>query len=234
MGQTKTEITMPKLAESVVSATISKWLKKPGDRIEEYEPLCEIVTDKVTSEVPCTIEGTLLEITVEEGIEVDVGTVICVVDAAGTNEASAAPNEAVYQMASESAGTSRAKLSRTESSAADQSMRKRLSPVVRQWIEEHQIDIDQLQGSGIGGRITRKDVQEYIKKGKAAASNNQPVRTSGLHLTPQAAPKVEVEQETAAGNGEYFIDVTPIRNTIATRMRCDQFGHAAQSNEGRI
>lgn len=219
MGQTKTEITMPKLAESVVSATISKWLKKPGDRIEEYEPLCEIVTDKVTSEVPCTIEGTLLEITVEEGIEVDVGTVICVVDAAGTNEASAAPNEAVYQMASESAGTSRAKLSRTESSAADQSMRKRLSPVVRQWIEEHQIDIDQLQGSGIGGRITRKDVQEYIKKGKAAASNNQPVRTSGLHLTPQAAPKVEVEQETAAGNGEYFIDVTPIRNTIATRMR---------------
>ena len=217
MGQTKTEITMPKLAESVVTATISKWLKKPGDRIEEYEPLCEIVTDKVTSEVPCTIEGTLLEIKVEEGIEVDVGTVICVVDAAEAS--TAASNEVEYERASETANTSSENLSRADSVQGDQSMRKRLSPVVRQWIEEHQIDIDQLQGCGIGGRITRKDVQEYIKKGKTAASNHQPVRSSGLHLTTQPASKLEVEEGTAAGNGEYFIDVTPVRNTIATRMR---------------
>ena len=72
-----TGIVMPQFAESVVSATIGKWLKQPGDRVEEYEPLCEVITDKVTAELPSTAAGVLLEIVVAEGETVEVGSVIC-------------------------------------------------------------------------------------------------------------------------------------------------------------
>lgn len=221
MEQTRTEIKMPKLAESVVSATISKWLKQPGDHIEEYEPICEIITDKVTSEIPCTIEGTLAEIKVEEGMEVDVGTIICIVDTAeatlpagDVQEGAAMKASAVGMTASSTAPSSEALLS-----GAGQSMRKRYSPAVRKLAEEHNVDLEQLQGSGLGGRITRKDVQEYIESGKEADSYRVPVRSTGLHLTQAAAPKVETDEPAAGGSGEYFIDVNPVRNTIATRMR---------------
>ncbi len=217
MGQSRTEIRMPKLAESVVKATISKWLKRPGDRIEEYEPICEIVTDKVTSEVPCTIEGTLAEIAVEEGMEAEVGTVICYVDAAQPAGGSA------DEVQEEAAVLQNAHASSSENhvhASGDISMRKRYSPVVRRLADEHGIDLEQLQGSGIGGRITRKDVLEYLKKGNAAdAAKLPPVRSTGLHLTQPAAPNIELEETSTAGNGEYFIDVGPVRNTIAARMR---------------
>lgn len=225
MAQTLTEIRMPKLAESVVSATISKWLKQPGDYIEEYEPLCEIITDKVTSEVPCTVEGTLAEIKVEEGMEVDVGTVICSVKESEAAEANAqviVHDEPASSVPS-TVGSKSVSRNEQEGNAndwtADQSMRKRLSPVVRKLVEEHNIDLDQVQGSGIGGRITRKDVLQYITKEKHVDSHQLPVRSSGLHLTPAPAPKVQKDELTSVSDGEYFVDVTPVRNTIATRMR---------------
>lgn len=212
MGEKKvkgTNITMPQLAESVVSATISKWLKQPGDYIEEYEPICEIITDKVTAELPSTVEGTLLEILVEEGETVDVGTVICQIDGEGQEETESQP-----QSNSEPSATASIQ-------SSDQSMRRRLSPAVRVLMDDHNIEIDELTGTGVGGRITRKDVLQYVELQKSAEAekvDRTPVRSSGLHLTGNSSPKIELEQH-AQGRGEYFIDVTPIRNTIATRMR---------------
>ncbi len=78
-----TDVTMPQLGESVTEGTITRWLKKPGDRIAKYEPLCEVATDKVNAEVPATISGTLLEIVAKEGATVEVGQLICRIEEEG-------------------------------------------------------------------------------------------------------------------------------------------------------
>lgn len=196
------EIKMPQLAESVVSATISKWLKQPGDFVEEYEPICEIITDKVTAELPCSEEGTLLHILVQEGETVDVGTVICRIGNKSQHK-QAAP---LSNQASSQSIVPKSK---------DQSMRHRYSPSVRSLADEHNIDLEQLAGSGLGGRITRKDVQQFVDDDK---SSNHVLRSTGLHLNNKMQAKKE-ETSSQGGRNEYYIHVNPIRNTIATKMR---------------
>ncbi|OPA81365.1 branched-chain alpha-keto acid dehydrogenase subunit E2 [Paenibacillus selenitireducens] len=234
---TKVEITMPQFAESLVSATIGKWLKKPGDRVEQYEPICEVLTDKVNAELPSTVEGVLKEIIVEEGQTVDVGVVIAYVEVASSEAAS---NTSVGGHPAEA----EASTGNAPELTGDQSMRHRYSPAVQQLAGEHGVDLNQVVGTGLGGRITRKDVQQYIENGqpKAAvaavaasvpstaasaastapvnAGNATSVRHSGLHLsaTPKI-PQIEVEKQQSVSNNEYFIDVTPLRNTIARNMR---------------
>lgn len=215
-------ITVPQLAESVVSATISKWLKQPGDHVEEYEPVCEIVTDKVTAELPSTVSGTLLEIFVEEGATVDVGTTVCTI--AASEQEGDEENVAVSGGSSVSGSTSPSKAA-SSSSNADQSMRHRYSPAVRRLAEDHDLDLGAIAGTGLGGRITRKDVLQYIETEQSSTQKNkaEQVRSSGLHLTKgtnTAAPiSSPMPEEAADGKDEYFIKVNPIRNTIATRMR---------------
>lgn len=197
------EIKMPQLAESVVSATISKWLKQPGDFVEEYEPICEIITDKVTAELPCTEEGTLLHILVQEGETVDVGTVICSIG----KESGEKQNAPIHHQDSSQV---------LKSKSDNHSMRNRYSPSVRSLADEHNIDLEQLAGSGLGGRITRKDVQQFIDDDK---SSNHSLRSTGLHLNNKTQPKKEEETSSQGGRNEYYIHVNPIRNTIATKMR---------------
>lgn len=207
------EITMPKLAESVLTATISKWLKQPGEMIEEYEPICEIITDKVTAELPSTTEGKLEKILVEEGETVDIGTVICLIKSTSEKGVSS-DQQAIVETGT---GTP------AEIETHTQSRRNRISPVVRRLAEEHDIDLDQIKGSGIGGRITRKDMMQYLEQNKQKEVDEvvkTPVRSSGLHLSkPIPETKKEAEAGPAEGRGEYLVDVSPIRNTIATRMR---------------
>ncbi len=241
------EVRMPQLAESVVSATISKWLKHPGETVEEYEPICEIITDKVNAEIPSTVSGIMHEILVQENQTVDVDTVICTIGVAQADKS-----------ISELAAISEQATTNCELSSAlqgDKSMRQRHSPAVRNLAAEHGVDLMQVPGSGHQGRITRKDVLAFIEAGhhqrqvqgtmakaqvhqsaapKAAppldqhdyvmkdslSDRNIPVRTSGIHLSEDPPnPKIEVEDRTFDNKGEYLIDVTPIRNTIATRMR---------------
>lgn len=218
--QNGTYITIPQLAESVVSATISKWLKQPGDQVIEYEPVCEIVTDKVTAELPSTVEGRIVEILVAEGETVDVGTAVCLIDTAG--EHSDVQVTAHKESASQQNDVSQPVAHNTGTSQGDQSMRHRYSPAVRTLAEEHNINLADVVGTGLGGRVTRKDVLNFIEAGPSA-----PLRSSGLHLTPSAAPAtgavatpvVAATTEAVEGKDEYFIKVNPIRNTIATRMR---------------
>lgn len=237
-----TDVAMPQLAESLVSATIGKWLKKPGDRIEQYEPICEVMTDKVNAEIPSTMDGIMGEILAEEGRTVGVGEIICRISAEG-----GAVSETVAPAQSQPASGN------VRPTTTEDSMRSRYSPAVQTLAAEHRVDLNQVVGTGMGGRITRKDVLSYIEQGgssQAAAAPSageiqtssaspftgmlsQPqtepspplgtaipnVRHSGLHLTElPKMPTIEVEG-AGVGRSEYFVDVTPIRNTIARNMR---------------
>ena len=227
-----TEIAVPQLAESLVSATIDKWLKQPGDWVDKYEPICEILTDKVNAEMPSTVSGTLKKILVGARETVPVGTAICIIETevdvadngtVGGGEGSAG---AVGSRAAEMSGAAFMQVEADESAP----MRGRFSPAVQKLAAEHGIRLMDVQGTGLGGRITRKDVLAYVESGAHRASSgaaaipaNTPqvqVRSSGIHLseTPRL-PKIEIENSASPGRGETFIDVTPIRNTIARNMR---------------
>ncbi|MBU7317296.1 dihydrolipoamide acetyltransferase family protein [Paenibacillus oleatilyticus] len=240
-----TGVKVPHLAESLVSATIGKWLKQPGDYIEQYDVLCELITDKVTVEMPSPIEGRLVKLLAEEGYTAAVGEEICLIEephqaAVGTAEAA----EAVSQPQSAQGGQARREAQAAGSKAG---MSGRYSPAVLKLAAEHGIALSEVKGTGLGGRITRKDVEAYVASGKPAAVeegrpvatvNSEaaaeaatagvflpvppkgPVRSTGIHLSENPPlPKIEVEGQPLDGRGEYLIDVTPIRNTIASRMR---------------
>ncbi|WIV18029.1 dihydrolipoamide acetyltransferase family protein [Paenibacillus polygoni] len=242
-GQKKLiEVVMPQLAESLVSATIAKWLKKPGDRVEQYEPICEVITDKVNAEIPSTVEGIMGELTAEEGQTVGVGELIC------RMEVHAAAGTGIVGDTSETSTSDQVAQTASTAGAMEGSMRNRYSPAVQSLAAEHGIDLSQVPGTGMNGRITRKDVLRFVESGntqqqtsgfmqeerKEAPSSlssepqkpqnlsmdpSIPVRHSGIHLseTPKL-PKIEVDGFTQ-GRAEQYIDITPVRNAIARNMR---------------
>jgi 2-oxoisovalerate dehydrogenase E2 component (dihydrolipoyl transacylase) len=216
------EIVMPQLAESLVSATIERWLKQPGDPIDMYEPICEINTDKVNAELPSTVSGKLVKILAGEGETVSVGAPICLVETASSGASGQSapdrPGDAAEPQARQTVGAD-------DDGAAP--MRGRYSPAVQRLAAEHGVNLAEVKGTGLGGRITRKDVLQYVESGRAnrrtpdapaADPVRQPVRSTGLHLSEE--PRIPaIEVEAGPGSGEYFIDVSPLRHTIATRMR---------------
>ena len=179
------DITLPQLGETVTEGTITKWFKKVGDTVAADEPLFEVSTDKVDTEVPSPISGTLTEIRVAEGDTVPVGTVIAVVGVAGAAPApTPAPAPAPAPVVAAPAPTPApepapapvvAAPAPTPAPAAAVISNKLLSPVVRRLVAEHGIDVNALVGSGPGSRITREDVLDHIDR-------------NGLKATPAAAP----------------------------------------------
>jgi 2-oxoisovalerate dehydrogenase E2 component (dihydrolipoyl transacylase) len=180
-NQKLTDVTMPQLAESLVSATIAKWLKKPGDAIEQYEPICEVITDKVNAEIPSTLDGVMGEILAQEGQTVNVGEIICRISVASGQGGTPSPQPAASTPVSQHQG----------SGSEEGSMRFRYSPAVQTLAAEHQIDLSQVQGSGMGGRITRKDVLAYIERGGAAQGQSTPAGAAPAQSTQ--APKEAVQ-----------------------------------------
>ena len=179
------DITLPQLGETVTEGTITKWFKKVGDTVAADEPLFEVSTDKVDTEVPSPISGTLTEIRVAEGDTVPVGTVIAVVGVAGAAPAPtpapvvAAPVVAAPVVTAPAPTPAPAPVvaapAPTPAPAAAVISNKLLSPVVRRLVAEHGIDVNALVGSGPGSRITREDVLDHIDR-------------NGLKATPAAAP----------------------------------------------
>jgi 2-oxoisovalerate dehydrogenase E2 component (dihydrolipoyl transacylase) len=214
----------------LVSATIDKWLKQPGDRIEMYEPICELITDKVSAELPSTFAGTIVEIMVGNGETVPVGTPVCRV------ETEVASSEAAP--ASPGANGAPAFESSQAADDGDKSMRNRFSPVVQQLAAEHGIRLADVQGTGLGGRITRKDILAYVASGAGqaaakpvaapASTTVSEVRSSGLHLSESPrTPTVNNQSTSNSGRGEDFIDVSPIRSAIArnTMLSVNEIPH---------
>lgn len=197
-----TNVVMPQLGESVIEGTVGKWLKRVGERVEQYEPILEVVTDKVTTEIPSPASGTLLNILVAEGVTVKAGTVLAVIGAPG--EVTPAPSESVTAAPAPAARTSR------------------LTPVVARMIAEHRItdaELATIRGTGEGGRISKKDIENFLK------TRARPVAPQELPAWEQPGtgelfrPTEEVfGQPTAPAREGEVVPLSPIRRTIAEHM----------------
>jgi 2-oxoglutarate dehydrogenase E2 component (dihydrolipoamide succinyltransferase) len=162
-----TKVIMPQLGESVVEGTVTQWLIKQGDTVDEFEPLVEINTDKVDTEVPAPASGILLKIYVPEGETVEAGRLLAVIG----KEGEAVPEAADSATAEEPLKAAAA--SRAPSPAVVSPGRREglgfISPVVAKMAAEHNLDLSQIEGTGQGGRITKRDVQAHLDRAPAAA-----------------------------------------------------------------
>lgn len=208
------KITMPQLGESVTEGTISSWLVKEGDHINKYDPIAEVMTDKVNAEVPSSFTGTMKEIVTGEGETVAVGELICYIE---TEAGSASETNDAKKDVTNEASTS------TPEVALDQSMKKRYSPAVLRMAQENNIDLEQVTGTGRGGRITRKDIEKIIATGEIPSA---PVSESATSLTPQVKGETQPKSVTSVPPvsqpssqvGDIEIPVTGVRKVIAQNM----------------
>lgn len=207
------KVFMPQLGESVTEGTISKWLVKAGDLVKKYDPICEVTTDKVNAEVPSTFSGTISEIVVQEGETVAVGTFICSIAAEGEAASSVSSASVPAETSIE-----------TSPSQEGEPAKQRYSPAVLKLAQENGLNLALISGTGMGGRITRKDVLEIVegKRQMAATSVAEPIPSVTAPPTPQAAAApAPIEPEAIAipvNPGDQVIPVSAIRKTIASRM----------------
>jgi pyruvate dehydrogenase E2 component (dihydrolipoamide acetyltransferase) len=201
-----TDVVMPQMGESIFEGTITKWLKKPGDKVERDEPLFEISTDKVDAEIPSPSAGVLKEIKVNEGQTVPIQTVVAVIDVAGSAAAAPAPASAPAKAATppapaatapapppaaRPAAPAPAAAAQPQAAAAavpPRSGGERIhsSPLVRRMAAEHGIDLTTIPGTGAGGRISKQDIEAVIAAtGTSAAA---PAPPSAPVAAPAAAP----------------------------------------------
>jgi len=178
-----TDIVMPQMGESIVEGTITKWLKKPGDKIQRDEPLFEISTDKVDAEIPAPASGVLSEIKVTEGTTVQVNTVVgtiasdgegAAVKSAPAAEKKAAPSAAPAKaqppaIAAQANGTPAAAPPAPAAPKHEEDDHARSSPLVRKIAREHNVDLSEVEGTGLGGRITKQDILAFIESGGGGA-----------------------------------------------------------------
>jgi 2-oxoglutarate dehydrogenase E2 component (dihydrolipoamide succinyltransferase) len=239
-----TTVTMPELGESITEGTITRWLKEEGDQVEADEPLFEISTDKVDTEVPSPVAGVLQSIKVQADETVEVGAELAVISGGGGGGDSAGKTEeqAKEKTADEGAGAE------AEEAAEDQEQAEApaepepepaakakpakakgdgqgngkaaagVSPLVRRLAREHDVDLSQVQGSGSGGRVRREDVEAYVQqRGKepAAAKAKEP-KGKAAAAAPSAPPRVAVP--LTKGLREEVVPATRLRKVIAERM----------------
>jgi len=196
-----TDVVMPQMGESIVEGTLTKWLKKPGDKVERDEPLFEISTDKVDTEIPSPAAGTLGELLVQEGQTVQVNAIVARISEGGNGAAVPAPAAkptpapAPPAEAAPPAPPVAAPVA-VEASAAVQAPKESpgpLSPLVRRMARENNIDLSKVTGSGAGGRITKEDLEAMLKQpGAAAPPASAPVVSAPVVSTPVASTAVAV------------------------------------------
>jgi pyruvate/2-oxoglutarate dehydrogenase complex dihydrolipoamide acyltransferase (E2) component len=191
------EFKMPKLGESVTEGTVGRWLKQPGDAVEQYEPMLEVTTDKVDTEVPSPVTGTISQILVAEGDTVPVGTVIAVLlesdEAAGASEQPASAAASLREdeprpIASANGGAP----------AGASTGGSFLSPVVARLISEHNLDASQITGTGREGRVTKQDVQRFVAERDLA--QRQAARPAPMPM-PQPNPPAPATMPTVGPSG---------------------------------
>ena len=224
------DVLMPQMGESIVEGTITKWMKQVGDSIERDEPLFEISTDKVDSEVPSPVGGVLEKIFVQEGETVEINTLVARIgDGSGSGgdepaaepapEPAAAPQPAAKESSAPVAAAAVAKAPEqarqpaVNGKAAESGERVRSSPLVRRLAKEQNIDLSRVSGTGQGGRVSKKDIEAYLKSGAGApAAASAPASASGETLgTFRPAP--------AARFGNHSVEPLPtMRKKIAEHM----------------
>ncbi|MDQ0244363.1 2-oxoisovalerate dehydrogenase E2 component (dihydrolipoyl transacylase) [Bacillus fengqiuensis] len=205
------KLTMPQLGESVTEGTISKWLVSPGDRINKYDPIAEVMTDKVNAEVPSSFSGIIKELAAQEGDTLAVGEVICLVEVEGS--------------VSFSSVEEKQEEIREPEEQKDMSQKRRYSPAVLKLAQEHSIDLEQIEGTGAGGRITRKDILKVIETGQISAvgeaskqvEKTEPVQRKSAQDTAQVQPS-SVAPAAALQTGDTEIPISGVRKAIAANM----------------
>jgi 2-oxoisovalerate dehydrogenase E2 component (dihydrolipoyl transacylase) len=214
------KIIMPQLGESVTEGTISTWLVKVGDKVNKYDPIAEVMTDKVNAEVPSSFSGTIKELVAEEGDTIAVGELICYIDVEGSRDEGKRAKENIQI---ENKPKSEIEGNNTER----QYNKKRYSPAVLRLSQEHDIDLNQVDGTGIGGRITRKDLQKLIDEGNIPENTEIKEVTVGKAAQSQQVEHVEKTSEKAVSRsaekmsvspGDIEIPVTGVRKAIASNM----------------
>jgi 2-oxoisovalerate dehydrogenase E2 component (dihydrolipoyl transacylase) len=281
-----TPVTMPQLGESVTEGTIGKWLKQPGDTVEKYESLAEVITDKVNAEIPSPVSGVIKELKVAEGATVPVGTEILSIDEGGDAASAPAPqptateapapapapvavaevptpaptpapapaapaagengrSQPQYQPQPSMPGDMTASVAGampqgpaemyTGSNAAPTSaggteteeelLRRRSTPAVRRLAEEHAVNLSAVQGTGLGGRVTKEDILQYVAQRGAAPAPAAPTPTPAQPTpapAPSAAPKPTPSAAPVAPPpslmGDTPMGLTPMRRAIARHM----------------
>lgn len=248
------ELKMPKLGESVTEGTIGKWLKQPGEKVEKYDLLVEVQTDKVNTEIPSPVAGTLKDVKVKEGDTVPIGALLATFDtaeaaagdgaaperasgaapsapaansgptpAAATPEVPSAPQRpaaatppppqapraapvAAQAAPAPAQGSSSSRVATAPSSNGD----VRATPVVRKLASENGVDLDQVQGTGLNGRVTRQDVEQFV-----AQMQSQPQPRAQAQAPRPAAAQPEMPQPMA---GDEAMPLTQMRKAIANAM----------------
>ena len=243
-------VELPQVGESVVEGTIGKWLKQPGDAVARYEPLVEVITDKVTVEVPSPFTGSLVKILAQEGETIPMGVAIAEIEtgqeAAPPQSPAPSPAPTPPSPASPAAGEpprpagtigflnrdavmvgpTGGGMVDTEATPAEPPASSngpaRLSPAVRRLAREHSIDLSQIRGTGMGGRITRDDVLKRIEAGSTAPQQPavSPPATAPAPIAEarEAEPAVPSVQPAPGGEDEEYLPVTPVRRMIAEAM----------------
>lgn len=212
-----TQLVMPQLGESVIEGTISKWLVAEGDSVQEYDPMVEVNTDKVDTEIPSPTSGIVLKILVPEGTTVQAGTVLALIGE--TEEGDMTGIAPVDPMRTPTTPSTTA-----QGQPASQSLAARsgtdgelgfISPVVAKIAQEHQVDLHHVKGTGQGGRITKKDLLDYLEHREKEATGPTEMSVVAPPMTAEAEPTPSSAQ--VSPNFE-LIPHTLIRKTIAEHM----------------
>ncbi len=244
------DVVMPQMGSSVTEGTISRWLKQVGDTVQADETIVEISTDKVDTEVPSPTAGVVMELLVAEGVTVDVGTRIAVLSTDLSAKPAAAPVAAppaevaapveaapvaVAPVEAAPVAAAPVPVAQLPTSGEDRAF---VSPVVARMVAEHQLDIIQIAGTGRGGRVTKKDVENFLAArasgGGYAAPMSEPTAVAPpaaaapVATPPAAAPPVAAPAPAApaaavaaapAGNGEEIYTFSRVRQVTAKHMR---------------
>ncbi len=206
-----TDVVMPQMGESIFEGTITKWLKKPGDKVQRDEPLFEISTDKVDAEIPAPASGILQEIKVSEGNTVQVNTVVGVIGD-GNGASASAPAKAAAPAPSVARAPSPASPSAPPVPAPaaheEEDSDVRSSPLVRKLAREHNVDLAKVSGTGTGGRVTKQDVLDFVDRRVGTAIPARPA---------EPAPSQPTRTAPAAIPGD-LVPMSQMRKIIAQRM----------------
>jgi pyruvate dehydrogenase E2 component (dihydrolipoamide acetyltransferase) len=204
-----TKVIMPQMGESVAEGTVVKWLKKVGERVERDEPLFEISTDKVDAEIPSPASGVLTQILVKENETVGVNAVVAWIDGEGAGEAvSTAPAAQATKAPPPAAAEPRGPAEVEPALAAGGKARS--SPLVRRIAHEHNVDLSLVKGTGLGGRISKKDILAYLSQAPAVAP--------AISKPPAPAPAAPTTPRIDFTGPTHVVPMTPMRRQIAEHM----------------
>jgi len=192
------DVVMPQMGESIAEGTIVRWMKKVGDPVDRDEPLFEISTDKVDAEIPSPSAGVVAEIRAQVGETVPVNSVVAVIAGAGESVMAAPPRLSPTVAATPKTSREVAPAAGAVSRATENLARERSSPLVRQIAAEHHVDISLVQGTGIGGRVTRHDIMAFLEQHRGNTASSQPEPPAVVRGAEDRVEKMSVMRKKIA------------------------------------